>query len=112
MIGWIIWGTGGNAIDLGVVEHKHCEFCEKERPFKIFVQYRYAHIYWLFSWITQKQYLYLCDICGRGHQLDAKEVEKTLDKNPIPLIRRWGWALLIAPIALLFLIGFISAFFK
>ncbi len=52
MIGWIIWGSGGNSVDLGVTEHKHCEICERERPFATVLQYRYAHLYWVFSWIT------------------------------------------------------------
>jgi hypothetical protein len=94
MIGWIIWGSGGDSVDLGVAEHRYCEVCERERPFKIILQYRYAHLYWLFSWITKKNYLLLCDICHRGWNLKATEVEKTLSQNPIPFMRRWGWIFL------------------
>lgn len=112
MIGWIVWGSGGDNIDLGVVEDKYCEVCEKNRPFKMFLQYRYAHIYWIFSWITQKQYLLLCDICHRGWNLKTAEVEKTLSQNPIPFIRRKGWVFLVSLIMVPLLIGVISSMFQ
>jgi hypothetical protein len=109
MIGWIIWGSRGDSVNLGVVEHKHCEICERKRPFKIVLQYRYAHLYWVFSWITEKHYLLLCDICHRGRNLKAAEVEKTLSQNPIPFRRRWGWAFLVPIILIPFLIGVTSS---
>ena len=109
MIGWIIWGSGGNSVDLGVTEHKHCETCERERPFATILQYRYAHLYWIFSWITEKHYSLLCMICSRGWALDTKEIEKSLPQNPIPFMRRWGWSFLLAPFAFYFVIGIFSA---
>jgi hypothetical protein len=38
----------------------------------------------LFKWLTQKQYMVVCDACHRGASVDAKEVEPKLAKNPIP----------------------------
>lgn len=108
MIGWIIWGSGGKSVELGVVEHKHCEVCERERPFRTVLQYRYAHIYWIFSWITEKQYSLLCDICSRGWKLNATDVEKTLDRHPIPFMRRYGWTFLLA----IFVVPFTLAIFS
>jgi hypothetical protein len=112
MIGWIIWGSGGNSVDLGVTEHRHCEICERERPFATVLQYRYAHPYWIFSWITEKHYSLLCTICSRGWELNAREIEKALPNNPIPFMRRWGWALLVAPFACLFLSSLIGSLFR
>ena len=107
MIG-IIWGSGGDSVDLGVVEHRQCEVCERDRPFKILLQYRYAHVYWVFAWITEKRYLLLCDICHRGWNLNAPEVEKTLSKSPIPCMRQWVWVFLASLVLIPLLIGVIG----
>jgi len=96
----LVWGSGSDTKDLGMVEKRHCDACEKERPFKLFLQYRFAHIWYLFSWVTKKEYLLLCDVCRRGVQLDKKKVESKLRENPIPLRRRYGWMLLVVLIAI------------
>lgn len=73
----IIWGSGGGSADLGEAEVHHCETCERDRPFKILLSYRYAHIYWL-RWVTKKTYHLACDICRRGWQLEKSAVEPKL----------------------------------
>jgi hypothetical protein len=100
----IIWGSGGGNADLGQVELKHCEICEKERPFKLLLQYRYAHLYYL-RWVTEKKYHLACDICRRGWELKSADVEQKLEKNPIPFMTRYGWAFLVGGIAMLILIA-------
>ena len=60
----IIWGSGGGSADLGVAEHRACPTCEKERPFKVLLQYKYAHLYYL-RWVTKKAYFLACDVCHR-----------------------------------------------
>jgi hypothetical protein len=92
----LIWGSKGEIADLGVQAHHNCTTCERERPFKLALQYKVHHIWYLFKWVTQKQYLLVCDVCQRGSKLDAKEVEPKLAKHPIPLLSRYGWTLLIA----------------
>jgi len=94
----IFFGSGGKATDLGVVETRKCSTCEKDRPFKLIVEYRYAHIYWL-KWVTQKAYRLACDVCRRGWVLkdaQAKEIERTFTTHPIPFMHRFGWTFLIA----------------
>ncbi|MGJ3253075.1 MAG: hypothetical protein ACFE0J_18370 [Elainellaceae cyanobacterium] len=95
MLSWIVWGSGGDSVDLKVIDHLQCDTCEKVRPFKILLQYRYAHIYWVFACVTEKKYLLVCDVCHRGWELKAKEIEKTFSKHPIPFIRRYGWMFLV-----------------
>jgi len=106
MLGWIVWGSGGDSVDLGVVDHRHCDTCERVRPFKTLLQYRYAHIYWVFSWVTEKKYVLVCDVCHRGWELKAKEIEKNFSKHPIPFMKRYGWTFLVVPFVSL--IGFAS----
>lgn len=95
----IIWGSGGGGADLGVAEHKECATCEKERPFKVLLQYKYAHLYYL-RWVTSKTYHLACDVCHRGWELKAKDVEPTLKENPIPFMTRYGWTFLVGFVVL------------
>lgn len=37
----IIWGSGGKEVDFGLIESRVCAVCEKERSFKLLLQYRY-----------------------------------------------------------------------
>ena len=99
----VIWGSGGGSADLGVVETQSCPRCEKRRPFKLLLQYRYAHIYYL-RWVTEKKYHVACDVCSRGWELNAKEVEPKLEKNPIPFMTRFGWIFLVGSLPIIVLI--------
>lgn len=95
----IIWGSGSGGADLGQVEIRQCTTCEKERSFKLFLQYKYAHLYYL-RWVTEKKYHLACDVCRRGWELDTKEVEAKFEKNPIPFMTRFGWTFLVGFVAL------------
>ena len=100
-----VWGSGGDVIDLGTVETHDCKTCEKEREFRLMLEYRYWGIYWIFNTVTQKQYSIVCDVCHRGRSVSAKEVESYLDSVPIPVMHRFGCLVFIGLIALLILIG-------
>ncbi|MEN3812795.1 hypothetical protein ABH309_24830 [Chromobacterium piscinae] len=100
----IIWGSGGKAVDLGQVDERHCELCEKHRPFKLLLQYRFAHLYYL-RWVTEKKYHLACDICHRGWVLSVDDVESKLEKNPIPFMTRFGWTFLLGGVALIVLLA-------
>lgn len=106
----LIWGSHGKVSDLGQVETKHCENCEKERSFKLMLHYRVSHIWYLFKWVSSKQYLMLCDVCSRGTKLDSKSVEPTLAKNPIPFSSRYGWTFLVGAIAAMILFGVATSY--
>ena len=90
MIGLIIWGSRSESLDLGVVDHRYCNTCRGIRPFKIILQYRYFHIYWIFGWIMSKEYVLACDFCYKGWILKPSEVEKNFFRHPIPFMRRYG----------------------
>ena len=104
-----IWGSGGDTIDLGEVETKYCGICEKERPFHIVLQYKYQHIWYLFGSVSEKKYLYLCDICHRGWELDKKKVEQELGMVPIPFMRRHGGKILAGIIVLIIILAISSS---
>ena len=95
----LIWGSKGEVADLGVQATHNCPTCERDRPFKLALQYKVHHIWYLFKWVTQKQYMLVCDICHRATKLEAKDVEPKLARHPIPFLSRYGWTLLVGLIA-------------
>jgi hypothetical protein len=101
----IIWGSKGEVADLGPRESKQCPTCERERTFKLMLQYKVRHVWYVFKWITDKQYALVCDVCHRGQQLVTKTVEEKIGKPPIPFMSRWGWTFLVGLVACGFLFG-------
>ena len=105
----IIWGSGGGGADLGQVELRQCPTCDKQRPFKLLLQYRYAHLYWL-RWVTSKKYFVACDVCYRGNEVQAADVEPNLTTNPIPFMTRFGWTFLVGGVGLVILFANLPQF--
>ena len=95
----LVWGSKGEVADLGAQGQRHCPTCEKERTFKLLLQYKVSHIWYIFKWVSGKQYAVVCDVCQRGEKLVAKAVEAKLGKSPIPFMSRFGWTFLLALIA-------------
>lgn len=95
----LIWGSGGKTVELGNAMSAHCAVCEKERTFKDVLAYRYAHIWYLFRWVTKKSYYTVCEICGRGKEHVSKAYESAHGKSAIPAFDRFGGWLLAALIA-------------
>ncbi|MBI2956853.1 MAG: hypothetical protein HYY26_06045 [Acidobacteria bacterium] len=94
----VVWGSGGNAINLGAVESRRCPFCREDLPFNLFLQYRYWGLYWIFNLVTEKNYLLLCDRCGKGWELEKDKVQAALTGDPIPFMHRYGLLLLVGMI--------------
>ena len=61
----LIWGARTESRDLGLAETKHCETCEKERPFKLILQYKYAHLWYVFQWVFKKK-TFCCVMCAHA----------------------------------------------
>ena len=101
----IVWGSGGDVINLGTPETRRCDTCERDRPFNVMLQYRYWGLYWIFNFVTEKKYMLLCSICSRGWQLETGKVEQALSSIPIPFMHRYGILVLIGVIAVLVIIG-------
>ena len=105
----IIWGSGGDTLRLGEAGVAHCSTCEKERGFKNVLSYRYAHLWYVFCWVTEKAYYTVCDACGRGPKQDAKTMEAQLGKSPIPAHRRFGGLVLLGLVVLAVIVGVIGS---
>lgn len=87
----LVWGTGGNAKTIGNSEYKTCETCNQANEFQYLVQYRYFHIWYLFSFLTSRKYFEVCSHCGASHEVTKKQVLQKQTKIPIPFVRKNGW---------------------
>lgn len=101
----LIWGSRSESKDLGPIETRSCPTCEKERPFHLFVQYRLHHIWYLFKWVTQKQYLQLCEVCRRGTEVDKSSKLLAQAQGAIPAFQRYSWAIIPALIGVAAIFG-------
>lgn len=97
----IIWGSGGDNVDLGEVDTRHCETCGQDRPFHVMLHYEYWGLYYIFNLVSSKEYMLVCEVCQRGWQLDGKEIESMVESNPIPFMRRFGCLILVVLFVLL-----------
>lgn len=87
----LVWGSRSETKDLGIVDNRRCDSCEKERPFRVILQYKWSHLYWIFGQVSEKRYSMICESCQKGWDLNTDQVEAKLVTNPIPVSRRLGW---------------------
>jgi hypothetical protein len=92
----IIWGSGGAHAPIGAAGAAHCGNCNAVRSFNYGVDYRYAHIWYLFSWVTRRAYVRLCSVCESGTPVTRAEALASGGKEAIPFLRRWGWTIILA----------------
>lgn len=102
---FFVWGSGGGRAELGDTATQKCDVCENTAPFKAVVDYRYGHLWYLFSFLTSREYAKVCSHCGNGYVVNKSEMKAEFPKENIPFIRKWGWAVVVLLIALVFAWG-------
>jgi len=95
----LVWGSKGETRMLEHAEIRFCPACERERTFRLVLGYTVHHVWYLFKWVTGKQYSLQCEVCRRGRVVEARSVESRLGRNPIPAATRFGGAALLALLA-------------
>ncbi|KAF1685687.1 hypothetical protein B1992_10825 [Pseudoxanthomonas broegbernensis] len=96
----IVWGSGGDVVQLGAAGTHDCGTCQAPREYRHLLNYRYAHIWYLFAWVTEKNYFTACAVCGRGRRHDSGSFERQLGRVPIPIHRRFGGLALLGVAAI------------
>ena len=101
----IVWGSKGFSRNLlSGYRVAHCEVCEKDRHYKLALVYKIWGLWWIFNFVTERQYMVVCEICERGWELEADKFEKSIKedgaKSPIPFMHRYGLLVLIGFIVL------------
>jgi hypothetical protein len=99
------WGSRSETLNLGQHGSSRCEKCGADRPSNLVLRYRVEYIlHPTFLRVSEREYLGVCQACGQGRRLDPHNVERTLGKNPIPWEHRYGFALGMALIVLVFVL--------
>jgi hypothetical protein len=105
---FIAWGSSTKVAHVDHIEAHHCDTCAGDKPFNVFLRYRVHHVWYLFRWITQKAYVAECAGCGRVIEAAGEEYERNQASNPVDFIDRFGWAIGLAGIAAIGLLGFLA----
>lgn len=100
-----VWGSRGGVQDLGPQESRLCPVCERERSFRLMLQYKVSHVWYVFKWVSDKQYAVVCDVCRRGEKLVTQAVEAKLGKPRIPASKSRTWMLVVAVFACMIVFG-------
>lgn len=104
----ISWSSGEKTEDLKIIEKKFCNTCEMTRPFKLFLRYKFSTLQYIYRWVTERQYMLVCEVCQHSILLDAAKAESILGRNPIPFWTRNGWAFLVIGIIIFSITDFVS----
>ena len=92
----LVWGSRGGVADLGPQGSRHCPVCERERSFRLMLQYKVSHLWYVFKWVSEKQYAVVCDVCRRGEKLVTQAVEAKLGPPRIPATSSKAWIWVVA----------------
>jgi hypothetical protein len=95
------YGSGEGDAVLGSAGEYTCPSCGEMSAFSAVVHYTYYHLYWLFSFVTGRQYRAVCGNCGATTPIDPATTRERFPKDAIPFIRRRGWMLVLAAVGAL-----------
>jgi len=101
----LIWGSGSGVCIAGEAGMRECPVCGSAQRFDLSVSYGYAHIWYLFSWVTRRKYLCVCSRCHNGLVISRREFQQRVVKDPIPIMRRRGWVFIPIIIGIFVLLG-------
>jgi hypothetical protein len=100
----IIFGSGGDLVRVQSEGKQECSYCGCKQRFSLLLRYEFTHAYFIFAFVTSRRYFVTCDECQRGYEVDRAETEPTLERIPIPFLRRYGCLLGLALVMILTLI--------
>lgn len=84
--------------------NRTCQICDSTQKFNLVVDYRYRHAWYLFGFVTKRDYRFICCCCHNGFVAQKTDYRGKLGKDPIPFMRRRGG--LVACVLLVALIAF------
>ena len=105
---FLIWGSRTVLLWLGFPETHDCATCKQPRQFQLALQYRLAHMYYIFGTVSQEQYLGLCTTCQHGWKVEYSQAKVLVQKDPVPFMNRWGWLVGLGLLAVVVFTSFIG----
>ncbi|MEI9996537.1 MAG: hypothetical protein WDM91_18210 [Rhizomicrobium sp.] len=89
---FISWGSRVCRRIFGEPSVHDCDICREQRTFRNMVIYKVYHVWWLFRWVVNKDFIRVCTVCNNGVRIDEHDVVPKGAKSPIPFMDRMGWA--------------------
>jgi hypothetical protein len=94
-------GPNWSKKNIGSYGQYYCKRCGGIESFHYQVRYIYIHILFVFSFVVRREYVMACGCCNTTLPVETKNIEEFLNhKDPGPFIRRRGWALCLAVLAM------------
>ena len=87
---FIVWGYKKKSIDLGATRSRRCDDCQHLRSIRTHVYYQYNHLWYAFGFVSGRQFIESCEVCGHESAAHAAVVKAELGKDPIPYWDRFG----------------------
>lgn len=109
----LVWGKKTRIKDLGLISGiTPCPSCKKNDTLRLMLNYTCSHIWYLFSWVSKKQYFNQCTACNFTEVVDSKKTESQLKQSPIPWIQAKGWTLLAGFVFITLVLNYIHTNIK
>lgn len=106
---FFIYGSGGGRSVLGELPEEKCPDCDERAPRTAFVDFKYWHVWYLFSFLTGREYHTACNACGTVAPYDKTEAKLHFSRDNIPFVRKNGWAVVVGLIVLFMAFGAMSS---
>lgn len=108
------YGTGGGESELGAFDALSCPHCGAITPTTALVQYTYFHLWYLFSFLTDRTYMLRCENCHAERHPSEEGIREIKDRFPldrIPFVHKNGALLCLCVLsAVLFLMSLADTF--
>ncbi len=95
----MIFGYGSDRAVVGTTAY-HCPSCDKLTEALAVVEYSYLHFCWIFSFVFRRHQYIVCGECETDFPADKEEIQQLFHKDPVPFLRRKGWLVTLAIIAI------------
>lgn len=87
----VVWGSGNGRSVMGQLPEQECSVCGDTATRTAFVDFKYWHVWYIFSFLVGKTYHQACDSCGTVAEYDKFEAKRDFPRDNIPFIKRYGW---------------------
>ena len=105
----LISGSGGGQSVLGAAGTHECPACGQTSSFSAVCNYEYAHLWWLCSMVTKRNYFLKCDNCQSLTPVEKSAIREQFPKDNIPFLRRRGWMIFAAIVAVIVAVIFFES---
>lgn len=93
MVALFVYGSGSNHLVVHLNDQSACAACGRPDTRDAVIDYDYLHIFRVFRNVKSKVVRVVCAACGNAENVESRheqELYKSLGRNPIPFMDRYG----------------------